>query len=45
MPMDLKFAMIFVFGGVFSLVLAWVTVGANAYRAANSNPIESLHYE
>jgi len=45
MPMDFKFYMIFLFGGIFSLVLAWITVGANAYRAANSNPINSLHYE
>lgn len=39
------FAMIFLAGGVFSIVLAWITVGANAYRAANSKPVDSLHYE
>lgn len=37
--------MVFLFGGLFSLVLAWITVGANAYRAANTNPANSLHYE
>jgi len=45
MPMDFKFFSIFLLGGIFSLVLAWITVGANAYRAANTNPINSLHYE
>ncbi|MCH8348550.1 MAG: FtsX-like permease family protein, partial [Proteobacteria bacterium] len=43
--MDFSFYMIFIYGGLFSLVLAWVTVGANAYRAANTNPVNSLHYE
>lgn len=32
-------------GGVMSLVLAWITVGANAYRAAITNPAETLGYE
>jgi len=45
MPMDFRFFAIFILGGIFSLVLAWITVGANAYRAANTNPVNSLHYE
>ncbi len=45
MPQDFRFFSIFIFGGIFSLVLAWITVGANAYRAANTNPVNSLHYE
>lgn len=40
-----SFYMIFVVGALFSLLLAWVTVAANAYRAANSKPVDSLHYE
>ena len=43
--MDFSFYMLFIYGGLFSLVLAGITVGANAYRAANTNPIDSLHYE
>ncbi|MEE8295667.1 MAG: FtsX-like permease family protein, partial [Sphingomonadales bacterium] len=42
---EISFYLVFLFGGVFSLLLAWVTVGANAYRAANSKPVDSLHYE
>jgi putative ABC transport system permease protein len=45
MSMDFSFYMIFIYGGMFSLVLSWITVGSNAYRAANTNPINSLHYE
>ena len=39
------FPVLFAVGGVFSILLAWLTVGANAYRAANTNPAHILSYE
>ena len=35
----------FVFAGVAALLIAWLTVGYHAYRAAVTNPAESLHGE
>jgi putative ABC transport system permease protein len=35
----------FVFAAVLSLVIAWLTVGAQAVKAAAANPVRSLRYE
>ena len=35
----------FVFAAALSLVIAWLTVGAQAVRAAAANPVRSLRYE
>ena len=35
----------FVFAAVLSLVVAWLTVGAQAIKAAAANPVKSLRYE
>ena len=37
--------LLFVFGGLASLVVAWLTVGFQALKAARSNPVNSLRYE
>lgn len=37
--------MLFVFAGLASLIVAWLTVAFQAVKAARSNPIESLRYE
>ena len=36
---------IYAIGGVASLVIALLTVGAKVWKAANANPVESLRYE
>ena len=36
---------IFALAGIVSIVIAWLTVGLQSYRAASSNPIRSLRYE
>ena len=33
------------FVGVMSLIIAWLTVGGNAAKVANKNPVNSLRYE
>ena len=35
----------FVFAAALSLVVAWLTVGAQAVKAAAANPVQSLRYE
>lgn len=35
----------FVLGSIFALIIAWLTVGSNAWRAARSNPIHSIKHE
>ncbi|MBX7153045.1 FtsX-like permease family protein, partial [bacterium] len=35
----------FVIAGVLAFVIAWITVGWQAYRAASLNPVETLKYE
>lgn len=35
----------FVIAGLSTLIIAWLTVGIQAMKAASANPIESLHYE
>jgi putative ABC transport system permease protein len=37
--------MLFVFGGLASLLVAWLTVAFQALKAARSNPVNSLRYE
>lgn len=37
--------MLFVGGGLASLLVAWLTVGFQALKAARSNPVNSLRYE
>jgi putative ABC transport system permease protein len=36
---------IFVLAGLFALVIAWLTVGYQALKAALANPVEALRYE
>ncbi len=36
---------IFVLAGLLALVIAWLTVGYQALKAALANPVESLRYE
>lgn len=36
---------VFVMAGVFALLIAFLTVSWQAYRAANKNPVEALKYE
>jgi putative ABC transport system permease protein len=31
--------------GVIALLIAWITVSFQSYRAAGKNPIEALRYE
>ena len=38
-------AMPFLLAGLASLVIAWLIVGAHAFRAARTNPIKALRYE
>ena len=35
----------FVISGCLALTIAWLTIGANAIKAARANPVESLRYE
>ncbi|HAC26081.1 MAG TPA: hypothetical protein DCE81_14315, partial [Cytophagales bacterium] len=37
--------MVFVLSGVASLVIAWLTVAFQAFRAAMAKPVNSLRYE
>lgn len=37
--------LLFVAGGLASLLVAWLTVGFQAIKAARSNPVKSLRYE
>ncbi len=36
---------IFLFAGAVSIIIAWLTVGTQSFRAASANPIKSLRYE
>jgi putative ABC transport system permease protein len=36
---------LFIIGGIASLVVAWLTVAYQSIKAARSNPVESLRYE
>ena len=35
----------FLIAGLTSLAIAWLIVGAHAFRAARANPIDALRYE
>jgi putative ABC transport system permease protein len=35
----------FIGAGLITLFIAWITVGAQAIKAALANPVESLRYE
>ena len=35
----------FIAGGLMALVLSWLTVSYQSYRAASVNPVNSLRYE
>lgn len=37
--------LIFIFSGVLAIVIAWLTVGFQAIRAASANPADALRYE
>ncbi|MBK7649796.1 MAG: hypothetical protein IPJ20_02285 [Flammeovirgaceae bacterium] len=37
--------LLFLWAGIISLLVAWLTVGYKAYRVSRSNPIESLRNE
>lgn len=36
---------IFILGGIMAILVAWVTVSYQSYKAAKSNPVKSLRYE
>jgi putative ABC transport system permease protein len=37
--------LVFVVGGALALLVAFLTVGYQALRAASANPVEALRYE
>lgn len=37
--------MLFIISGLLAFVIAWITVGLQALKAARANPINSLRYE
>lgn len=37
--------LIFLIGGLLAFIVAWLTVGFQALKAAKANPVDSLRYE